>query len=310
MSSPPSGSPVICSTLSGVRRVLQASRHLRLLPWIGRDAFHVKQTIARKQALLVTTHSYFYKIGHGPGHTIEREYGNYRQLASCCSELTPHLPVVQYSVRCHRPVLKMNRIHFAKLDHVTHQHAHTALGLLRQKGLAGTPADWTSFSYLKIGVLRVQAFLAPRLRLKLERILDNASRRSFRIGPVFGDFHHENLLSVDAQQFFLIDPTCFMPTGIQAYDALHYIAYWAWKTSGKGWSYWMDVAVDCQQSDWALPGCERIARDFIDVSLSCAGVVYATSRIGQLSLLFGAGWQMPERQKAGLSALVDLCKDD
>lgn len=101
-----------------------------------------------------------------------------------------------------------------------------------------------------------------------------------------------------------------MPNGLQTYDALHFIAYRAWKTSGKEWSFWMDAVAGCQAARWATPGCELIARDFIDVDPQIAGVFYATSRIGQLSLLWGDGWKMPERQITGWSALVDRCAEE
>lgn len=305
----PSEHPISRSRPAWVRRGLLAGQSVLLMPWIGGDALRVTSAVPRANALLVTTRDHFYKIGRSPRNTIALEYEKYRHLASCCAELTPHLPEVRFWTRFHRPILQMNRIHFAESNEMAHRHAHAALDLLRRKAHAGTPADWKAFPYLQAGVDRARSCIDAARFAALERILEKASRQSCRIGPVYGDFHHENLLSVGDGQFYLIDPVCFMPAGIQAYDALHYIAYWTWKASGKEWSHWMDAAIECQRSGWAIPGCEPIARNFVDVDLSVAGVFYATARLGQLTFLLGDGWQMPERQKAGLSALVDQCMD-
>ncbi len=305
MNIPMSEIPILRSSPGGIRRAFRAWRHSLLLPWIGLDAFRVVQTTERAHSLLVTTPSRFYKIGRNPRNTIALEYDQYRLVAASCGELTPHLPAVHYAVRCGRPVLQMNRIPFSAGDEWTGRHAHAALELLKRKGRPGTPADWRTFPFLQAGTLLARSILDPPRQAKLDRIMQKASARPCRIGPVYGDFHHENLLSVGPEQFYLIDPTGFMPTGIQSYDALHFIAYRAWKTSGKGWSFWMDGVDDCQTSRWQIPGCESIARDFIDVDLDVAGVFYATCRLGQLSVLLGDKWTMPERQRAGWAALVD-----
>ena len=289
------------------RQTFQACRHWRWLPWIGLDAFRIEKAVTRNNAHLITTRHHFYTIGIGSTNTVRLEYNKYRQIALHCQELTSHLPQVSFSTQCRRPVLQMKRIPQTDMTDIQHPQAARVLDILKRYSHPGIPADWEAFPYLQVGLQMTKSFLNATQQAKLGQVLTIASKHGSRVGPMYGDLHHENILSLSADRFYLIDPTCFMLSGIQAYDALHYIAYWTWKSSGLDWSYWMDALTACHNSGWMAPGCEHITRNFIDIDLGSAAVFYGTARLGQLSISFGESWKIPERQQSGLSALIEQC---
>jgi hypothetical protein len=203
-----------------------------------------------------------------------------------------------------RPIIRMPRIaHQADDPHVD-AHAHTLLGLLAGNASPSTVEDRLAFSYLRSGLEAVTDALDGSVARRIRPLLEQALSAGSRMGPLFGDLHHENILSNGRDEFYMIDPRCFMTCGIQAYDALHYLAYRAWKTSGKTWSHWMGVVADCQARNWMAPGCEPIARDFIDIDRSVAGLFYGVCRWGQLRLLWGTAWRAPARVRESLLELL------
>ena len=235
---------------------------------------------------------------------VAREYEQYRSIHLHCGELLAVMPEVEFSVVAGCPVLSMPRIRHEECGAGAERHAHAILSILKRSGRPCQPGGGQAFEYLSKGIEAAKAVLEPERMEVLSSLAYRAVGNPVRVGPVYGDFHHENILCEPGGRYYLVDPAFFLPQGVQAYDALHYVAYRAWKDGNGAWSNWMNDVLRCHQMKWAYPGCEQIIGDYVDLDLELAGVFYAVCRLGQLSLHRREARSVPERVAGGLRELL------